>query len=204
MTTNPTSIGIIGAGNIGTAFARALARQGIPAILSNSRGPDSLQALVRSIGDSIRAGTREEAAAQPIVLVAVNWSKLPTALAGLPNFGGRIVIDANNPIEAPLFKPAELHGRASSEVFAGLVSGARVVKAFNHLKPEWLGADPAEHGGQRVLFYAGDDALAKAEVGRLIARLGFAGIDLGTLAVGGRLTQFPGGPLPALDLVRFA
>lgn len=203
MSTTASPIGIIGAGNIGTAFARALARHGIPAILSNSRGPDSLQDLAQSIGPGIRAGTREEAAAQPIVLVAVNWSKLPAALAGLPDFDGRIVIDANNPIEAPLFKPAELHGRASSEVFAGLVPGARVVKAFNHLKPEWLAADPAEHGGQRVLFLAGDDAQAKVEVGSLIGQLGFAGIDLGTLAVGGRLTQFPGGPLPALDLVRF-
>lgn len=203
MSTSTSPIGIIGAGNIGTAFARALARRDIPAILSNSRGPDSLQALVQSIGPSIQAGTREEAAAQPIVLVAVNWSKLPAALAGLPDFGGRIVIDANNSIEAPLFKPAELHGRVSSEVFAALVRGARVVKAFNHLRPELLAAEPAVQGGQRVLFYAGDDAPAKAEVGALIGRLGFAGIDLGTLAVGGRLTQFPGGPLPALDLVRF-
>lgn len=203
MSTPPLSIGIIGAGNIGTAFAHALARRNIPAILSNSRGPDSLQALAQSIGPGMHAGTREEAAAQSIVLVAVNWSKLPAALAGLPYFDGRIVIDANNPVEAPLFKPAELHGRASSEAFAGLVPGARVVKAFNHLRPELLAADPAEHGGQRVLFYAGDDAHAKAEVGALIGRLGFAGIDLGTLAVGGRLTQFPGGPLPALDLVRF-
>lgn len=204
MSTSLNAIGIIGAGQIGTAFARALARAGIPAILSNSRGPDSLRSVVQSIGPGIRAGTREEAAAQPIVLVAVNWSKLPTALAGLPDFGGRIVIDANNPIEAPLFKPAELHGRGSSEVFAAWVPGARVVKAFNHLKPEWLAADPAEHGGKRVQFYAGDDDKAKAEVGALIARLGFAGIDLGSLAVGGRLTQFPGGPLPALDLSRFA
>jgi predicted dinucleotide-binding enzyme len=68
-----------------------------------------------------------------MVLVAVSWSKLPAPLAGLPDFRGRIVIDANNPIEGPLFKPAELNGRAFSEVFAGLVPGARVVKAFNHL-----------------------------------------------------------------------
>ncbi|WP_459614256.1 NADPH-dependent F420 reductase [Bordetella sp. 2513F-2] len=197
------SIGIIGAGNIGAAFARALARRDIPAVLSNSRGPDSLQALAQSIGPSIRAGTREDAAAQPIVLVAVTWSKLPGALAGLPAFGGRIVIDANNPIEAPLFEPVALHGRASSDVFAELVPGARVVKAFNHLRPELLAADPAERGGQRVLFFAGDDAHAKAEVGALIGRLGFAGIDLGTLAAGGRLAQFPGGPLPAMEFVRF-
>ncbi|MNL46724.1 hypothetical protein D3C87_1694620 [compost metagenome] len=137
------------------------------------------------------------------MLVAVNWSKLPGALAGLPGWNGRIVIDANNPIEAPLFKPAALNGRLSSEVFADLVPGARVVKAFNHLLPQLLSGDPKAEGGSRVLFFSGDDDGAKAEVARLIDRLGFFGIDLGSLAIGGRLAQFPGGPLPALNLVKF-
>ena len=197
------SIGIIGSGNIGAAFARALARASIPATIANSRGPESLQALTDELAPFITAGTREEAASADIVLVAVNWSKLPGALAGLPDFGGRIVIDANNPIEAPLFKPAELNGRLSSEVFAGLVPGARVVKAFNHLQPHLLSGDPRAEGGRRVLFYSGDDAGSKAEVGALIDRLGFFGIDLGPISVGGRLVQFPGGPLPALNLVKF-
>lgn len=197
------TIGILGAGAIGSAFATALATKGIPAVIANSRGPDSLRTLVDKLGPTIKAGTREEAAAQDIVLVAVNWSKLPAALAGLPDFGGRIVIDANNPIEAPLFKPAELNDRVSSAVFAELLPGARVVKAFNHLQPHLLSGDPAAEGGRRVLFFSGDDARAKAEVGALIAQLGFFGIDLGTLEVGGRLVQFPGGPLPALNLVKF-
>lgn len=197
------SIGIIGAGHIGAAFARALARRNIPAILANSRGPESLQGLVQSIGPSIRAGTREQAAAQSIVLVAVNWSKLPAALSGLADFAGRVVIDSNNPIEAPLFNPIDLHGRTSSEVFADLVPGAHVVKAFNHLHPRLLIADPAERGGRRVLFLAGDDNRAKNQVSALIDELGFAAIDLGALAEGGRLTQFPGGPLPSLELVQF-
>jgi predicted dinucleotide-binding enzyme len=197
-----TTIGIIGAGNIGTAFASALARHGIAATIANSRGPETLAELVRGLGPSITAGTREEAAAKDIVLVAVNWSKLPAALAGL-DLSGRIVIDANNPIEAPLFKPVDLGGRVSSEVFAELVPGARVVKAFNHLLAALLAGDPAAEGGKRVLFYSSDEAAAKAEVGALVDRLGFAGIDLGSLAVGGRLTQFPGGPLPALNLVKF-
>ena len=126
------SIGIIGAGAIGSAFARALARAGIEATLANSRGPASL------------AGS-----------------------------------------------------------FADLVPGARVVKAFNHLKPALLAGDPHAEGGRRVLFHAGDDDAAKAEVAALIERLGFFGLDLGTLAGGGRLLQFPGGPLPAHNLVRF-
>lgn len=197
------TIGILGAGNIGTAVAKALARAGLSAVISNRRGPDSLTALARELGPSIRAGTREEAVAADLVLVAINWSKLPDALAGL-DLRGRIVIDANNPIEAPLFRPAELHGRASSEVFADLVPGARVVKAFNHLQPELLAGDPQAEGGRRVLFYSGDDAAAKAEVGALIERLGFFGVDLGPLAVGGRLVQFPGGPLPVHNFVRFS
>ncbi|RDL50981.1 Pyrroline-5-carboxylate reductase [Ensifer sp. M14] len=197
------SIGIIGSGNIGSAFARALARASIPATIANSRGPESLQALTGELAPYITAGTREEAASADIVLVAVNWSKLPTALAGLPEWNGRIVIDANNPIEAPLFKPAELDGRLSSDIVADLVPGARVVKAFNHLQAQLVSSDPKAEGGSRVLFFSGDDETAKAEVARLIDRLGFFGIDLGSLAVGGRLAQFPGGPLPALNLVKF-
>ena len=101
----------------------------------------------------------------------------------------------------PLFKPVDLGGRVSSEVFADLVPGARVVKAFNHLRAELLATDPHSDGGRRVLFYSGDDPAAKAEIAALIERLGFAGIDLGSLEVGGRLAQFPGGPLPNQNLV---
>jgi predicted dinucleotide-binding enzyme len=196
------TIGIIGSGAIGTAFARTLSRAGIEAIISNSRGPDSLTELVRELGSSIKAGTREEAARADIVLIAVNWTKLPAALAGLPAWDGRIVIDANNPIEAPLFKPVDLQGRVSSEIVADLVPGARVVKAFNHLRAEVLAGDPRENGGRRVLFYSGNDSAAKAEVAELIDRIGFVGIDLGSLAVGGKLAQFPGGPLPNQNLVK--
>jgi hypothetical protein len=55
-----------------------------------------------------------------------------------------------------------------------------------------------------VLFFSGDDTQAKAQVAALIDQLLFFGIDLGGLSVGARLTQFPGGPLPTLNLVKFA
>ena len=83
------------------------------------------------------------------------------------------------------------------------VGAAVKVKAFNHLQPHLVSGDPKAEGGRRVLFFSGDDAAAKGEVARLIDRLGFFGIDLGPLSVGGRLVQFPGGPLPALNLVKF-
>jgi len=198
------TIGIIGSGAIGTALARVLSRAEIKATISNSRGPDSLKDLVRELGPSIKAGTREEIARADIVFVAVNWTKLPAAMTRLPDWNGRIVVDANNPIEAPLFKPADLGGRVSSAVFADLAPGARVVKAFNHLRADLLATDPRSDGGQRVLFYSGDDAAAKAEIAALIERLGFAGLDLGSLEVGGKLAQFPGGPLPNQNLIRIS
>jgi predicted dinucleotide-binding enzyme len=196
------SIGIIGAGNIGGAIATALAKNGISAVIANRSGPESLAPLVGRLGGCVQAGTLAEAAAQDIVFVAVPWSKIPAALANV-DLSGKIVVDTNNSIEAPLFRPVDLGGRTSSEVFADLVPGARVVKAFNHLQPQLLSGDPASEGGRRVLFYSGDDAAAKAEIGAIIERIGFFGIDLGTLAAGSRLVQFPGGPLPTHNLVKF-
>ena len=80
--------------------------------------------------------------------------------------------------------------------------GARVIKAFNHLAPHVLSAEPRVGGGRRVLFYSGDDAEAKEVFAAFVGRLGFQGIDLGGLAAGGALHQFPGGPLPVRDLIQ--
>ena len=197
------NIGIIGAGAIGTAIARILARAGIEAVIANSRGPQSLTGLAQELAPHTRPVSVQEAAAADMVFLAVNWSKLSAAVTGLGPWGSRIVIDANNPIEAPGFKPVPLGGLTSSEVVAKLLPGARAVKAFNHLNPAVLASDPHSEGGQRVLFLAGDDEAAKAAVADLVRRLGYLDIDLGRLAEGGRLMQFPGGPLPALNLVRF-
>ncbi|MFC5459003.1 NADPH-dependent F420 reductase [Massilia niabensis] len=197
------NIGIIGAGAIGTAIARVLSRAGIEVSIANSRGPASLAGLMAELGPRVRAATVAQAAQADLVFLAVNWSRIPAALDGLGPWEGRILVDTNNPIEAPAFRPFDLGGLSSSEVVAGLAPRARVVKGFNHLPPALLTGDPRAEGGQRVLFLAGDDLQAKGEVVQLAGRLGFAAIDLGGLADGGRLAQFPGGALTALNLVKF-
>ncbi|WP_342119176.1 NADPH-dependent F420 reductase [Pseudoduganella sp. OTU4001] len=192
------TISIIGAGSIGSAIARLLTGAGLEVKIANSRGPSSLAGLVAELGPRASAATAAEAARADIVFLSVPWSRIASAVEGLGDWGGRIVVDTNNPIEAPAFKPFDLGGRASSEVVAGLLPGARVVKAFNHLPPALLAqAD----GGQRVLFFSGEDAGAKQDVAQLIERLGLFGIDLGGVE-GGKLAQFPGGPLPALNLLK--
>src|SRR5712672_3600919 len=196
------SIGIIGAGGLGSNAARLRAKSGISATIANSRGPQSLAGLVKELGPSIKAGTVKEAASADIVLVAVRWVDLEKALRPLPAWNGRIVIDGTNPVafldpESPEardpgnplaaygIKAIDLQGQASSEVLAKFLPGARVIKAFNHLQVELLPL-PRTANGQRVLFYSGDDADAKTRVAALIAQLDFLGVDLGPLGVGGR------------------
>ena len=196
------TIGMLGAGAMARAFARHLIAGGSTVILSNRRGPDSLAPTVAELGPGARAGTVEDAAAQSIVFIAIPWSQLPSTLGRIPSWNNRIVVDTTNPIEPPHYTVADLGGRTSSEVVRDMVPGARLVKAFNTLTPAVIARDPREAGGHRVIFYSGDDEDAKAQVGALLAACGFAGVDLGDLATGARLQQFPGGPLPALNLIK--
>lgn len=79
--------------------------------------------------------------------------------------------------------------------------GARVVKAFNHLDVNVL-PEPKVAGGQRVLFYSGDDAAAKAKVRKIIEATGFFPVDLGTLDVGGPLASLPFGSPAAHNFIK--
>jgi 8-hydroxy-5-deazaflavin:NADPH oxidoreductase len=212
------SIGIIGAGALGSNAARLLAKHGIPATIANRRGPQSLAGLVQELGPSIKAGTVAEAASADIVLVAVRWVDLEKALGGLPAWNGRIVIDGTNPVafldpdspdakdpSNPLaaygIKAIDLGGKHSSDVFRRFVPGARVVKAFNHFDVTLL-SEPVVSGGQRVLFYSGDDADAKAEVRKVIERTGYFPVDLGVLDTGGPLASLPFGALASANFIK--
>jgi predicted dinucleotide-binding enzyme len=194
-------IGVIGAGGIGQAFAGHAAKAGYEVVLSNSRGPETLADAARGMGPNARAGTREDAAAADVVFLSVYWPQVPEALAGLPAWNGRILIDATNAV-GPGFTKLDLGGKFSSEVVASHAPGARVVKAVNTLLRAVLAEDPHVAGGRRVLFMSGDEAAAKHAVGEILDRCGFATIDLGSLASGSPLQQFPGGVLPALNLVK--
>jgi 8-hydroxy-5-deazaflavin:NADPH oxidoreductase len=212
------SIGIIGAGVLGSNMARLLAKSGISATIANSRGPESLRGLVGELGPSIKAGTAKEAANADIVLVAVRWVDLEKALGDLPAWNGRIVIDCtnpvafldpdspdakdpNNPLAAYGIKAIDLGGKHSSEVFRRFVPGARVVKAFNHLDAKVL-PEPTVSGGPRTLFYSGDDVDAKAKVREIIEQTGYFPVDLGALDVGGPLASLPFGSLASINLIK--
>jgi 8-hydroxy-5-deazaflavin:NADPH oxidoreductase len=200
--TNSMKIGIIGAGNIAQAFAKQAQKAGYEVAISNSRGPETLRQLAQELGSGITPVTVQEAAQADFVMIAVRSNQLRAALADLPDWNSRIVLDATNGLITRDYEVDDPGGKTSSEFVAELVPGAKVVKAFNTLFSAVLAADPLEAGGQRVIFISGDDIEAKRAVGGVIEKIGFAAIDLGTLAVGGKLQQFPGGPLAAINLLK--
>lgn len=188
------NIGIIGSGKIGATAARLFAEAGHEVAISNSRGPETLEGLVAGIGPRARASTVEDAANfGEVVLVAIPffaYETLPTDL-----LAGETVVDAMN------YYPGrdgemDLDGLGSSELLARHLPDARIVKAFNTMYYETLGAGgrtDAPPGERLVLFVAGDDADAKVVVSGLIEEIGFTPVDVGTLEDGRK--QQPGSPI---------
>jgi predicted dinucleotide-binding enzyme len=192
-------IGFIGAGTVAQTIAKHVLPFGHKVVLSNTRGPESLSALVQQLGVGASAGTPQEAAAQEMVVLAVEWWNVQKALSVIPDWSGRILVDATNRLaSANPFRLGDISGRTSSEIVADLAPGAKVVKAFNSVPMSWI-SDMSTDKPRTVLFISGDDGAAKKPVADLIEQVGLACIDLGSLAMGGRQQQL-GGPLGGVRL----
>jgi len=194
--------GIIGAGNIAQTIARHLSKAGYSVTISNSRGAESLKEVVADLGYGVKAAAAAEAAKSDIVILALPWKSL-SSLPSLTDWKGKHVIDATNHFISyhPDFQLADLGDKTASKIVQTYVDGAMVVKAFNTLFYKILEKDPREGNGRRVLFLSGDDANFKNEVMEVIKSIGFAPVDLGSLASGGRLQQARG-PLATINLIQ--
>lgn len=194
------TIGIIGAGSIGTTIATQLTKAGYEVVISNSRGADSLKEKIKQIGGNIIAGSVQEAAEADVVFLAVRWENVQELLSTI-SLEGKILVDVTN-ASLPEFVLADSGSKTSSEIVSQWAKGSKVVKAFNTLFASVLAENPQNLGGNRVIFYSGNNEDAKAVVLEIINHIGFAGIDLGSLNEGGKLQRFPGGPLPTLNLIK--
>jgi predicted dinucleotide-binding enzyme len=197
------NIAVIGSGSVGRALATRFARAAVSVSLSSRTDSPAFSEFVRARSPYVTPTTVREGLGARIVVLAVPYASVRDLAHVASDWNDRIVIDATNAIDFPMFTPTDLAGRPSTEVVAETLRVRRVVKAFNTLPAALLGEDPAVGDGRRVLFVSGNDASANAEVSTLIDTLGFAPIDLGKLAVGGRLQEF-GGPLAAKNLTQHA
>ena len=113
-------IGIIGAGRVAQAFARHALNVGHTINISNSRGPSTLGDTVHTLGAGVTAVTQAEAAASELVVLAVPWDDVVSALTHLPPWQQHIVIDATNPFHGRggTCTLAEVHGLSTSQFVA--------------------------------------------------------------------------------------
>lgn len=190
--------GFIGAGTVAQTLAKHLLLHGHEVILSNSRGPETLSDLISSLDAGAKSGTPSEAAEQDFVILCVTWAQMPAALSMVPDWTGRVLIDATNRFENTEPLLGEWSGKNSSEIVAQYAPGAHVIKAFNSVPMEWI-KDYTEEKPKTVLFMSGDDIQVKQVLKEIWEKIGFACIDLGSLSQGGLLQQI-GGPLAGLNL----
>lgn len=168
-----TTIGLIGAGHIGSQVARLAVAHGYKVVISNSRGPESLAALVAGLGPNARAATAMDAAMSgDIVVVTVplkNYRQVP-----VEPLGSKIVIDTNNyyPQRDGHIPELDNESTTTAELLQAHLPTSKVVKAFNHIYAAQLTTDgqPAGSKNRRALVIAGDDPDAKPVKRGLVLR----------------------------------
>lgn len=194
---------IIGSGTVGVTLARFFAAKNIPIRIANSRGPETLGDLATELGSSVTPVTVAEAVEADVILVAVRSLAFKEVGALHDDWSGKIVIDVTNGFMLPPeVQEAEFQGRLTSEVNAERVPGAKLVKAFNQLPFKTLAAPLPDNVGRRVVFVSSDHEDASKTVAGLVDDLGFAPIEVGKIAEGGRLIQARA-PLVFQNLVRY-
>ncbi|NYF29252.1 MULTISPECIES: NADPH-dependent F420 reductase [unclassified Microbacterium] len=187
-----TTLGIIGAGHIGSQVARVAIANGYDVVIANSRGPETLADLVAELGPNARAATAEDAAAAADVAVVTVPLR---AIDDLPaeQLAGKIVLDTNNyyferdgHIEA-----LDKGETTTSELVQRALPNAKIAKAFNHIFASEITSDgtPAGTPNRRALATAGDDAEAVAFVTRFYDEAGFDTVNVGPLSESWRVER---------------
>lgn len=182
-------IAILGAGNVGLALASALTRRG-SAVTLGVPEPAKYAGAVTSLGPLARLlPTAEAIAGADLMILAVPHAAVADLARSLPDWGGRILVDATNPLAAGLAGLTVGTTTSAAEQLAAQAVGARVVKAFNTTGAENM-ADSTYAGGLPLMPVCGDDAEARGVVLALATQLGFDAVDFGPLAAARYLEPF--------------
>ena len=179
-------IAVIGAGEMGSALARALAAAGHTVVIG-SRTAGRAHAIAQSIAGTSGTDNIEAAARSEIVVLTVPWQAVRQIVPTLP-LDGKILIDATNPYLDDSFGGREAIWSVREEFPAGesgasavqrLAPGARVVKAFNHI---W--AVTAQRGFGEIrpaVLVCGGTPSARRVVMDLAVAIGYEPHDAGGL-----------------------
>ena len=180
------TIGILGAGRVGTAIARLAIAAGYRVKIATSKPAAENALIIEIVTPGAEAVDAPEAAESDLVVVAVPLHKYKSVSASM--LAGKTVIDAMNywSVTDGDIADFEIDDRSSSEVVAAHLADSSLVKSFNHIGYHEMEPDAAAAGteGRRALAVAGNDLVAKNQVAEFIDALGFDVVDAGDLAAG--------------------
>lgn len=193
MTTNKFStIGIIGAGHIGSQIARKAVENGYEVVISNSRGPETLQDLVAELGPKARAATAVEAAEAADVAVVTVPFKAYTEVPVAP-LAGKIVIDTNNYYfeRDGRFEDIDSGAATPSGKLQEHLPTSKIAKGFNAIVATEISTAglPAGEPGRRALVTASDHEDAAEFVAKLYDEFGFDTVNAGPLSESWRVDR---------------
>jgi predicted dinucleotide-binding enzyme len=172
-----TKIGIIGAGNMGSAFASRLTAAGHDVTIT-AKDPAHAEKAAAATGGKARAVKPADIAqGANVIILAVPYGAAVDALREAGDLTGKTVIDISNPLTADMSGLTVGHTSSAAEEIQKAVPKASVVKAFNTIFAQVLGAK-----GKAQVLYAGNDAAAKDTVKALVESAGFDAVDAGPLA----------------------
>ncbi len=178
-------IGIVGSGNVGGTLGAVWVRAGHDVMFS-SRDLAHDRELAAGLGKGARAGTPREAAAfGEAVMISVPYGALPAVGKELGELlQGKVVIDTCNPFASRDGEIADWARRKGAGLAsAELLTGARLVRAFNAIGAERMGEAHREPG-RVAMPIASDDAAAVAVAAPLIREIGYEPVLIGDLAKG--------------------
>lgn len=175
------NITILGAGNMGSAFAKQLSRAG-HRVRVTSRNAEKARAAAANNPGAIASPPESALGDSSVVIVATAFADAVPALKSLGSLDGKVIIDITNPLSADFMSLTIGHDTSAAEEIAKAVPGAHVVKAFNTVFAQVLAEGPTFPNGQIVpVFVAGDSERAKEVVQQIVQSLGFRSVDAGPL-----------------------
>ena len=183
------SISIIGAGNVGMALGRAFTQKG-ETVVFGVPDPGKYSIAVSELGAQARVtDTLAAVAASDLVILAVPHAAVQAIAQSVPDWQGKILVDATNPLAPGLSGLTVGTHTSGGEELAKIARHARVVKAFNTTGAENM-AHAAYAGGIPMMPVCGDDADARQRVMALAMLIGFDAVDMGPLMAARYLEPF--------------
>jgi 8-hydroxy-5-deazaflavin:NADPH oxidoreductase len=178
-------VGILGAGPVGQTLATKLRELGHGVTIGTRTPRDGAVSYADAARD-----------AELLINATGGTASLEAlASAGAENLAGKVLIDVSNALDPSQGMPPRVaipNDDSVGEQIQRAYPNTRVVKALNTVNMQVM-VDPAGVPGEHVLFVAGDDEAAKAQVVELLGAFGWPAervVDLGDITGARAMEQY--------------